>query len=100
MQYRNRRASDAEVASDLLAYYRQHPTEQMSTCTPDQMVFRYRCVEAMLSTGIPMATLDPLRPLLERVGVSLCPSNHLAVFIPKVESKEMAQLIAEMLEQY
>eukprot|EP00966_Prymnesium_polylepis_P207138 4797937-Prymnesium_polylepis.1 len=67
--------------------------------TEDQMVFRFRCVEAMLAAGVPISTLDPLRPLLEHSGVSLCESGKLSVFIPKIEARELERLKMEMRGQ-
>ena len=43
--------------------------------------------------------MDDLRPLLERAQASLTGSQHLGVFIPKIEVREVEQLIKEATGQ-
>ena len=95
-----RAQEDSELKEDLLAYYKAHPNEKMGTIAGEEMVFRYRTVEAFLASGTPLTVCDIFRPLLERVGITLTNSSHLRVFIPKIEAAEMTLLNREILEQY
>ena len=98
--YLVRTVQDSVLKDNLLAYYKEHPCEKMSDCTGEEMVYRYRVVETFLFAGVPLEKTDVFRPLLERAGTALTMSQHLRVFIPKIESEEIERLLKELFEQY
>ena len=98
--YNSRQGDDALLRADLLSYYSANPDERMGNCTPEEMVFRYRTVEAFLSSGTPLSVCDIFRPLLERSGIALTAREHLTLYIPKIESAEIELVIKELFEQY
>lgn len=79
-----------------MSYFKKHSDEVMASMDPDDAVFRYRTVEALLAAGIPLEKLDILRPLLQRSGYSLTDTSNMKMFIPKIEEKESKRLSAEL----
>lgn len=99
-KWKTRKDDDTELKTNLLEYYAAHPDEKAMTKDPDEMVFRYRTTEACLGSGIPLAKVDKVRPLLQRANFALTASQHLGVYIPKIEKAEVKLLSSEMHEQY
>lgn len=85
---------------DLESYFKEHPTEVMSTINGDEMVYRYRVVQVFLAAGVELSKVDDFRPLLQRSGYSLTSSSHLTYFIPKIHEGEMKLLRTETSDQY
>jgi hypothetical protein len=83
-----------------MQYYEQHPDEKVGASTPGEMVFRYRTTETFLASGTPLSVCDVFRPLLERAGFSLPGSEHLGVYIPKIEDAEDKLLNSELEGEY
>ena len=94
-----RNDDDEAVLKFLHEYYANHPNEAMAGVSKADQLYRYRVVESMLSAGVPISKVDNLRPLLERAQSSLTDSRHLKVFIPKIETREVEQLIEEVADQ-
>ena len=63
-----------------------------STLPADMQVFRFEVVESFLSSGIPLAKVDALRPLLEKHGHRLTSRSHMNELIPLVLEKEKNKL--------
>ena len=94
-----RNHDDKEIKVFLNDYYVANPDEEGGSVSEEDKLYRYRVVEAMLSAGIPLAKVDQLRPLLERADRSLTGSQHLRVFIPKIEEREIELLKKEVKGQ-
>lgn len=91
---------DAVKKQDILEYFETHNGEQGTCVDIDESLYRYRTVEAFIATGVPLAKIDGLRPLLQRSGYALTDSSHLKQFIPKIEADEMHRLLQEIKGQH
>ena len=67
-----------------------------STLPAEMQIFRFEVVESFLSSGIPLAKLDALRPLLEKHGHRLTSRSHMNELIPAVLEKEKNKLKDEL----
>ena len=94
-----RNGEDEAIKTWLQEYYGNHPNEAMASVSEDDKLYRWRVVEAMLAAGVAINKVDELRPLLERAQNSLTSSQNLKVFIPKIETREVEQLIKEVAGQ-
>ena len=63
--WQSRKADDADLKEDLIAYYKANPNEVMGSIDSDEMVFRYRVTETFLASGTPLSVCDVFRPLLQ-----------------------------------
>ena len=70
-------------------YFREHPEEINATLSPELHVERYRVVQACMASGVPLNCLNTLRPLIERGRVSLCDHSHMAMYVPKIETRDL-----------
>ena len=59
-------------------------------------IFRFEIVESFLSSGIPLARVDALRPLLEKHGHRLTSRSYMNKLIPAVLEKEKNKLRDEL----
>ena len=98
--WESRVEADSGLKSDLLAYFEEHSDETGHTVEGDVLVFRFRTMEAFLKAGVAPSVIDMLRPLLQRGGLALTGSQHLRLFIPKVEAAEIKLLKSELRDQY
>ena len=97
-----KRNQDDSAQKDVIsAYCLANPAEALSTVPADVQLFRFRAVEAFMGSGIALAKLDDLRPLLERGGCkSLGGSSNLRTYVPKVRDTEVLRLKEELKDQY
>lgn len=69
----------------------------MASVSTEVHVFRYRVVEAFLSSGTPLERLPFFRELLEGSNqYSLTDHSHMREYIPKVESREVGKTSIEI----
>ena len=94
-----RNGDDEQLKVFLHDYFVAHPNEAFASVSQEDHVYRYRVVESMLANGVAINKVDGLRPLLERANNSLTASTHLKVYIPKIETREVEQLIQEISGQ-
>jgi hypothetical protein len=100
MLWNTKANTDEEVKEQLEDYYVQNPNEKYGTVRPEEMLYRYRCVETFMYAGIPLAKTDDCRPLLQRAGFSLTDSASLGVFVPKVEAREIDTTKGELRDEH
>lgn len=67
-----------------------------STLPAEMQLFRFEVVESFLSSGIPLAKVDALRPMLEKHGHRLTSRSHMNELIPAVLEKEKNKLKEEL----
>ena len=85
--------------AELGQYYRANPDASGGTnVNENDMLFRYRTVEALLAAGIPIEKADMLRCLLERSGRASVNASHLRSYVPKVEANEVDLICQEMAD--
>ena len=68
---------DANLKDDLTAYFTANPSEHGASVRPEVHVERYTITRGWAAAGVPLQTLDTLRPVLERQGASLTDSSHM-----------------------
>ena len=67
-----------------------------STLPAEMQLFRFEVVESFLSSGIPLAKVDALRPMLEKRGHRLTSRTDMSELIPAVLEKEKNKLKDEL----
>lgn len=99
-KWAKRKSDDSGISQYLHDYFKANPREKDSSVDDDDQLYRWRVVDACMYSGVPLAKIDELRPLLERTGtVSLTASQHLKAFIPKIEKFEFNRLLQELKGQ-
>lgn len=92
---------DADLTHFVEDFYQSRAEVASSSTSLETQIFRIRVVETLLGSGIPLARADTLRTLLERAGVSLTHSSHLAsTCIPLIHEREVAMIHSELSTQY
>ena len=95
-----RAKSETDLRAELVSYYLDHPDERGSSVSPEIVAYRFNVVRAFLAAGIPLAKVDDLRGLLEQSGHPLTAVANLRQLVPKIEAREMSQLMKELDGQY
>ena len=87
---------DIDLMTSLSEYFRANPEEAGATVSVHEQLFRFRVCQAFMFAGVALYKASMLRTLLERSGHSCTSGSHLAMFIPKVEQREVELVTDEL----
>lgn len=91
---------DIDLMTSLSEYFRANPEEAGATVSVHEQLFRFRVCQAFMFAGVALYKASMLRTLLERSGHSCTSGSHLAMFIPKVEQREVELVTDELKDEY
>lgn len=99
VKWNERKHGDESVLQFIHEYFKVHSREKEASVDQHLQLFRWRVVEACMAAGIPLSKIDALRLLFERSGKALTGSEHLSLFVPKLELFEFNRLKEEIKDQ-
>lgn len=89
-------ARERNIAEVLRAYDQEVPPTSSASVSMDARVYRVRVVEQFLKSGIPIAKIDCLRPILEEGSYRLTHCSHLSEYIPVIYAEEKKRIRSEI----
>jgi hypothetical protein len=92
-------ASDTVLKQELTDHFERYADEKGASLSPAAHLERFHAVRGYMFAGIELSKLDNTRGLLERNGESMTHSSHMAMYVPKVEAKEIETTAAELHEK-
>ena len=91
---------DIDLMASLSAHFRANPDEAGATVNVHEQLYRFRVTQAFMFAGVALYKASMLRTLLERSGHSCTSGTHLAMYVPKVEEREIRLVQEELKDEY